>query len=101
LERTKRTTGESDDTTNDTGSGPTDSARTVLQPPAPERCARWLPCPLSRLFGGKIPQPPERARRQAFSWEELLMQLLAAEHLEEEPDDGELEGSGDDYEEDE
>jgi hypothetical protein len=29
------------------------------------------------------------------------MQLLAAEHLEEEPDDGELEGSGDDYEEDE
>jgi hypothetical protein len=29
--------------------------------------------------------------------EALYMQLLAAEHSGEEPDDGELEGSGDDY----
>ncbi|KAF7371464.1 DUF659 domain-containing protein [Mycena venus] len=101
LERAKRTTGELDDTTNDPRSGPGNSARTVLQPPAPERRGRWLPCPLSRLFGGKIPQPPERAPRKAFSREELLMQLLAAEHSDEEPYDGELEGSGDDYDEDE
>jgi hypothetical protein len=56
---------------------------------------------LSRIFGGKIPQPPERAPRKAFSREELLIQLLAAEHSDEELDDGELEGLGDDYEEDE
>jgi hypothetical protein len=43
----------------------------------------------------KIPQPPSRVPRAAFSREELLMQLLAAEHSEEEPD-GELSGSGDD-----
>jgi hypothetical protein len=52
--------------------------------------------PLSRLFGGKIPQPQTWVPRTAFS-EELLMQLLAAEHSEEEPDDGELSASGDDY----
>jgi hypothetical protein len=77
----------------------------VLQLPAPERRARWLPCPLSRLFGGKIPQPPEHAPNlapsKAFSWEELLMQHLAAEDSDEELDDRELEGLGDDYEEDE
>ncbi|KAJ7841641.1 hypothetical protein B0H13DRAFT_1649139, partial [Mycena leptocephala] len=56
---------------------------------------------LSQLFGGKIPQPPERAPRKAFSREELLIQLLAAEHSDEELDDQELEGSGDDYEKDE
>jgi hypothetical protein len=37
----------------------------------------------------------------AFSQEELLIQLLAAEHSDEELDDRELEGLGDDYEEDE
>jgi hypothetical protein len=56
--------------------------------------------PLLRLFGSKIPQPPERALRKAFSQEELLIQLLAAEHSDEELDDRELERLGDDYEED-
>jgi hypothetical protein len=51
---------------------------------------QWLPCPLSRFFGGKIPQPPERTPCKAFSREELLIQLLAAEHLDEELDNGEL-----------
>jgi hypothetical protein len=57
--------------------------------------------PLSRLFGSKIPQPPEHAPCKAFSPEELLIQPLAAEHSDEELDDGELKGSGDDYNEDE
>ena len=37
--------------------------------------------------------------RQSFDQEALLMELflLAAEHDDEEPDDGVLEGSGDDY----
>jgi hypothetical protein len=82
-----------------------DPSRPVLQPPAPERHTQWLalpqPCPLLRLFGSKIPQPPERALRKAFSQEELLIQLLAAEHSDEELDDRELEGLGDVYEENE
>ena len=36
-------------------------------------------------------------RRQPFDREALLMKLLATEHDDEEPDDGALEGSGDDY----
>jgi hypothetical protein len=35
---------------------------------------------------------------QPFDHEALLMELLAAEHDSKEPDDGALEGSGDDYE---
>ncbi|KAJ7206663.1 ribonuclease H-like domain-containing protein [Mycena pura] len=59
---------------------------------------KWLPRSLSLLFGGKIQKEPETRRpRKAFNREELLMELLAAEHSDEEPDDGELEGSGDDY----
>ncbi|KAJ7774329.1 hypothetical protein DFH07DRAFT_767496 [Mycena maculata] len=72
----------------------------IPQPPAPERPSKWLPCPLSKLFGGQIPQPPQRAPRKVFTREELLMELLATKESDEEPDDGELEGSGDDYESD-
>ncbi|KAJ7886598.1 hypothetical protein B0H14DRAFT_2338165, partial [Mycena olivaceomarginata] len=54
---------------------------------------------LSLLFGGKIPNPLQRLSRKAFTRETLLMELLAQEHSDEEPDDGELEGSGDDYSE--
>ncbi|KAJ7500830.1 hypothetical protein B0H11DRAFT_1908690 [Mycena galericulata] len=68
------------------------------RPPAPGRSSRWLPCPLSKLFGGQIPQPPQRPPRKAFTREQLLMELLATKETVEEPDDGELEGSGDDYE---
>ncbi|KAJ7607997.1 hypothetical protein DFH06DRAFT_1149187 [Mycena polygramma] len=38
-----------------------------------------------------------RPSRAAFSEEGLYMELLAAEHSGEEPNDGELEGSGDDF----
>ncbi|KAJ6605707.1 hypothetical protein B0H10DRAFT_2311252 [Mycena sp. CBHHK59/15] len=78
----------------------TEGSQTVVEPPAPQRPG-WLPCPLSRLFAGKIPQPPGvRAPRKTFTQQQLLMELLTAEHSEEEPDDGELEGSGDDYDSD-
>ncbi|KAJ7117578.1 hypothetical protein C8R44DRAFT_761877 [Mycena epipterygia] len=39
----------------------------------------------------------QRRYRCPFTEEEQLMELLGAEHSDEEPDDGELEGSGDDY----
>ncbi|KAJ7114403.1 hypothetical protein C8R44DRAFT_795574 [Mycena epipterygia] len=69
------------------------------EPLAPGRSVRWLPCPLSRLFGGTIAKPPQSHSRRAFTEEERLMELLGAEHSDEELDDGELEGSGDDYDE--
>jgi hypothetical protein len=61
------------------------------------RVRPWLPCSLATLFTGESKQPP-RQRRQPFDHEALLMELLAAEHDSKEPDDGALEGSGDDYE---
>ncbi|KAJ6605939.1 hypothetical protein B0H10DRAFT_1957010 [Mycena sp. CBHHK59/15] len=65
----------------------TEGSQTVVEPPAPQRPG--------------FPQPPGgRAPRKAFTQQQLLMELLAAEHSEEEPDDGELEGSGDDYDSD-
>ncbi|KAJ7870625.1 hypothetical protein B0H14DRAFT_2228359, partial [Mycena olivaceomarginata] len=50
------------------------------------------------LFGGALNEPIRiRPSHAAVSEEGLYMELLAAEHSGEEPDDGELEGSGDDY----
>ena len=56
----------------------------------------WLPCSLADLFKGESKRPVVQ-RRQPFDHEALLMELLVAEHDDEEPDDGALEGSGDDY----
>ncbi|KAJ7883681.1 hypothetical protein B0H14DRAFT_2248190, partial [Mycena olivaceomarginata] len=54
---------------------------------------------LSKLFCEDAPRPADhRTRHTTFDREQLLMELLAAEHSSEEPDDGELSGSGDDYE---
>ncbi|KAJ7915879.1 hypothetical protein B0H13DRAFT_2452234, partial [Mycena leptocephala] len=65
--------------------------------PAPVS-GNWLPLPLSKLFGEDAPRPADhRTRRPTFNREQLLMELLAAEHSDEAPDDGELTGSGDDY----
>ncbi|KAK0236469.1 hypothetical protein EDD85DRAFT_791772 [Armillaria nabsnona] len=58
----------------------------------------WLPAKLSTLFGGTAPHPIEHPHRRQFDREELLMELLAAEYSDESPDDGALEGSGDDFE---
>jgi hypothetical protein len=66
--------------------------------------SKWLPRSLDLLFGGRkesdVDQQPRRARRQqAYMEEARLMELLADEEADSEkiPDDGELEGSGDDY----
>ncbi|KAK7041329.1 DUF659 domain-containing protein, partial [Favolaschia claudopus] len=66
--------------------------------PVPEgRPSKWLPRPLGKLFGGTASKPLERRQRKEVSEEALYMELLAAAHSDEEPDDGELEGSGDEY----
>jgi hypothetical protein len=62
-------------------------------------CENWLPLPLSKLFGEDAPRPADhRTCRTTFDRKQLLMELLAAEHSSKELDDGELSGSGDDYE---
>jgi hypothetical protein len=66
--------------------------------------SKWLPRSLELLFGGqKKTSTDEKMRRahrcQAYTEEARLMELLVDEELDEEriPDDGELEGSGDDF----
>ncbi|KAJ7642481.1 ribonuclease H-like domain-containing protein [Mycena polygramma] len=71
--------------------------------PIPARVRRaprsWLPTTLASLFAGVVPKPITLARRdRVVSEESLYMELLAAEHSDEEPDAGAQEGSGDDYE---
>ena len=62
---------------------------------------RWLPITLENLFGGTVRKPIEeymtRRAHRRFDEEVLQMELIAAEYSDEPPDDGELEGSGDDY----
>jgi hypothetical protein len=70
-----------------------DSDADIPEPPAPAaRLSRFLPARLSKLFGGRIPQPPKRPPRRAFTREEMLMDLLAAEHSGEEPAMASLKG---------
>ncbi|KAJ7926541.1 ribonuclease H-like domain-containing protein [Mycena leptocephala] len=58
----------------------------------------WFPTTLASLFGGVIENPITLARRErVISEESLYMELLEAEHSDEEPDAGAQEGSGDDY----
>jgi hypothetical protein len=64
------------------------------------RSKPWLPRSLDLLFGGQAKQPIGRPKRRPFDEESWLMELLAAECEDEPPDDGELEGSGDDYQSD-
>jgi hypothetical protein len=66
--------------------------------------SKWLPRSLELLFGGQkevdVDEQLRRVRRrQAYTEEARLMELLADEEADEErvPDDGELEGSGDDF----
>ncbi|KAJ7911752.1 hypothetical protein B0H13DRAFT_2328021 [Mycena leptocephala] len=58
----------------------------------------WLPTTLASLFAGVVSNPITLTRRDhVVSEESLYMELLAAEHNDEEPDAGAQEGSGDDY----
>jgi len=66
--------------------------------------SKWLPRSLELLFAGRkesdVDEQLRRTRRQqAYTEEAWLMELLADEEADEEriPDDGELEGSGDDF----
>ncbi|KAJ7820767.1 hypothetical protein B0H14DRAFT_3472061 [Mycena olivaceomarginata] len=53
---------------------------------------------LDKLFGSDLKEPIcIQSSCAAVSEEGLYMELLAAEHSGEEPDDGKLGGSGDDY----
>ncbi|KAK7027516.1 hypothetical protein VNI00_015149 [Paramarasmius palmivorus] len=63
------------------------------------RVPTWRPTMLEKLFGGQVKRSTTlQGAQRALDDESRLMELLAAAHLDEEPDDGELEGSGDDYE---
>ncbi|KAG6825479.1 hypothetical protein H0H93_000637 [Arthromyces matolae] len=72
---------------------------------APQRRrAKWLPRSLELLFSGRketdIDEQMRRIQRKtAYTEEARLMELVAAEEADEDriPDDGELEGSGDEY----
>ncbi|KAF5349830.1 hypothetical protein D9757_015258 [Collybiopsis confluens] len=66
------------------------------------RVKKWLPMSLEKLFGGTARKSvtefmQSRQARRPFTEETLLMELLEAEYSDEPPDDGEMEGSGDDY----
>ncbi|KAJ7721794.1 hypothetical protein B0H16DRAFT_1335084 [Mycena metata] len=60
----------------------------------------WPPISLGKLFAGKLECPLGRpaCRPKVVSEEALYMEVLAAEHSDEEPDARALEGSGEDYE---
>ncbi|KAJ6477690.1 hypothetical protein C8R45DRAFT_1157614 [Mycena sanguinolenta] len=74
--------------------------RTMKKRDEPVRAREnWFPLPSSKLFGEDASRPADhRTRRATFDREQLLMELLAAEQSSEELDNGELSGSGDDYE---
>ena len=66
--------------------------------------SKWLPISLELVFGGQKEvavdeQLRQAARRQAYTEEAHLMELLVDEEVDEEriPDAGELEGSGDNF----
>jgi hypothetical protein len=66
----------------------------------PRHASKWLPKPLSELFGGVVKKKVhENGRnRRAMDEESRLMELLAQEEEDPIADDGALAGSGDEYE---
>ncbi|KAF8126431.1 hypothetical protein K438DRAFT_1647347, partial [Mycena galopus ATCC 62051] len=52
---------------------------------------------LALLFGGVVECAVERPKRTQFMEERLYIEVLAAEESDEDPDDGALSGSGDEY----
>jgi hypothetical protein len=61
------------------------------------RITKWSPCKLSVLFGGEVKRS-ERAGQMEFDEEAALMEAFANQEEDEYPDDGAMEGSGDDFE---
>ncbi|KAJ8453944.1 hypothetical protein ONZ45_g19501 [Pleurotus djamor] len=59
--------------------------------------ATWLPRTLALLFG-ESKRPVQRPQRRSLDEESRQMELIAAEYEGEAPDDGALEGSGDEFE---
>ena len=73
-------------------------AASKLSTRSPPRSVLLVPTTLASLFGGVIENPLTLARhKHVVSEESLYMELLAAEHSEEEPDAGAQEGFRDDY----
>ncbi|KAJ7339927.1 ribonuclease H-like domain-containing protein [Mycena albidolilacea] len=68
-----------------------------LVPPPQGRQSNLFPRSLALLFGGDVRRPVERPRAAQFTREVLLMELLAAEESDEEPDDGAMSGSEEEY----
>lgn len=63
-----------------------------------KQACSWLPTTLASLFAGVVSNSITLTRRdRVVSEESLYMELLAAEHNDEEPNAGAQEGSGDDY----
>ncbi|KAJ6534826.1 hypothetical protein B0H19DRAFT_1271523 [Mycena capillaripes] len=79
-----------------------DDLPATIAPTAPcvRRPRTWLPISLANLFSGMVGRPIGEPARRAWvvSEESLYMELLAAEHSNEESDAGAQEGSGDDFE---
>ncbi|KAJ7353252.1 hypothetical protein DFH08DRAFT_856332, partial [Mycena albidolilacea] len=65
-----------------------DDSDNDLVPPPQGRQSNLFPRSLALLFGGDVRRPVERPRAAQFTREVLLMELLAAEESDEEPDDG-------------
>lgn len=85
-------------------SGDSDENEELLNIAYGRQRSKWLPRSLELLFAGQkesdVDEQLRRTRRQqAYTEEARLMELLADEEADEEriPDDGELEGSGDDF----
>ena len=56
-----------------------------------------FPRSLDLLFGGVVPRAVGKRRPAQFTREVLMMELFAAEESDEEPDNGALPGSEDEY----
>ena len=74
-----------------------DDTDTITATSSEQQSKPWLPQSLALLFGRQAWQPLEHPKWWQFDEEAQMMELLATEYEEEPPNDGELEGSGDDY----
>lgn len=62
------------------------------------RATKWVACTLRTLFNGVVIHRSRDTLETEFEVEAALMEALADQEEDEYPDDGAMEGSGDDYE---